>query len=39
MTMPSDRTWGCRICPAQHPTAEDRAACEQRDIENRVWLA
>ena len=37
--MTSDTTWGCRICPAQHPTREARAACEKRDIAERAWLA
>lgn len=28
----------CRICPDRFETAEARAACEQQDIADRVWL-
>lgn len=30
--------YACRICPERYATAEERAACEQQDIAERVWL-
>lgn len=29
----------CRICPESYATAEERAACERRNIADRSWLS
>lgn len=31
--------YACRICPERYATAEERAACEERNISERSWLS